>query len=186
MATHQREIDAYLAASARAGDARALSALVVRWHKRLTAHAARLSGEADAARDIVQEAWGEIIKSLRLLDDANAFPAFAYRIVTRRTARHIKRKVQDRALAAALQAEPVAEEIAAPETTQSDIERLRTAIRNLPAAQHAAIALFYFDEMSVAEIAVALDVPEGTVKTRLMHARQKLRQTLEGESHEQQ
>ena len=35
--------------------------------------------------------------------------------------------------------------------------------------------------MSVAEVAVALDVPAGTVKTRLMHARRKLRETLQGE-----
>lgn len=178
MAQHQRELDAYLAASARAGDNRALSALVVRWHKRLTAHAARLCGEAEAARDIAQEAWGEIIKSLKQLDDANAFPAFAYRIVTRRTARHIKRKMRDRALAATLSAEPEPEPATQPTTSQGDVERLRAAIRQLPAAQRAAIALFYFDEMGVAEIAIALDVPEGTVKTRLMHARQKLRDTL--------
>lgn len=178
MPTNAREIDAYLAASARAGDAKALSALVVRWHKRLTAHAVRLTGEADAASDIAQEAWGEIIGSLKSLDDANAFPAFAYRIVTRRVARHIARKVRDRALSAALHAEPEPDEVAPPETSQSDIDRLRAAIRTLPAPQRAAIALFYFDEMSVAEIAIALDVPQGTVKTRLMHARQKLRETL--------
>jgi DNA-directed RNA polymerase specialized sigma24 family protein len=45
----------------------------------------------------------------------------------------------------------------------------------------AAIALFHFEDMSVAEVAVALDVPAGTVKTRLMHARRKLRAALEGD-----
>jgi RNA polymerase sigma-70 factor (ECF subfamily) len=51
----------------------------------------------------------------------------------------------------------------------------------LPAEQQAAVALFYLEEMSVAEVAVALDVPAGTVKTRLMHARRKLRAALGGE-----
>ena len=55
-----------------------------------------------------------------------------------------------------------------------DRTRLRTAIAELPPEQRSAIALFYFEEMSVAEVAVALDVPAGTVKTRLMHARRKL------------
>jgi len=48
--------------------------------------------------------------------------------------------------------------------------------------QRAAVALFHFEEMSVAEVAVALDVPVGTVKTRLMHARRKLRAVLEGDA----
>ena len=49
------------------------------------------------------------------------------------------------------------------------------------AGARAAIALFYLEDMSVAEMAVALDVPAGTVKTRLMHARRKLRAALEGD-----
>jgi DNA-directed RNA polymerase specialized sigma24 family protein len=51
----------------------------------------------------------------------------------------------------------------------------------LPAGQRAAIALFHIEDMSVAEVAVALDVPAGTVKTRLMNARAKLRAAFEGE-----
>ncbi len=49
----------------------------------------------------------------------------------------------------------------------------------LPAEQRAAVALFHLEGLSVAEIAAALGVPAGTVKTRLLHARQKLRAALE-------
>jgi DNA-directed RNA polymerase specialized sigma24 family protein len=52
-------------------------------------------------------------------------------------------------------------------------------------AQRAALALFHLDHLSVAEIAIALDVPPGTVKTRLMHARRKIRGQLEGVNNEQ-
>jgi RNA polymerase sigma-70 factor (ECF subfamily) len=48
----------------------------------------------------------------------------------------------------------------------------------LPAEQRAAIALFYLEDLSVAEIAAALGVPAGTVKTRLMAARDRLRSAL--------
>jgi RNA polymerase sigma-70 factor (ECF subfamily) len=51
----------------------------------------------------------------------------------------------------------------------------------LPAPQRASLALFYIEELSVAEIAIATDVPPGTVKTRLMHARNKVRAILEGD-----
>jgi DNA-directed RNA polymerase specialized sigma24 family protein len=53
-------------------------------------------------------------------------------------------------------------------------------VRTLPPDQRAPIALFHFEGLSVAETAVALDVPAGTVKTRLMHARRKLKAALEG------
>ena len=59
---------------------------------------------------------------------------------------------------------------------------MQRAIQSLPHDQRATIALFYLEELSVAEVAVALDVPAGTVKTRLMHARHKLRAIIEGES----
>ena len=55
------------------------------------------------------------------------------------------------------------------------------AAERLPPEQRAAIALFHIEDMSVAEVAVALDVPAGTVKTRLMTARAKLREAFEGD-----
>jgi RNA polymerase sigma-70 factor (ECF subfamily) len=60
----------------------------------------------------------------------------------------------------------------------SDAARLARAIACLPPDQAAAIALFYLEDLTVAEIAVALATPPGTVKTRLMHAREKLRRSL--------
>jgi RNA polymerase sigma-70 factor (ECF subfamily) len=67
--------------------------------------------------------------------------------------------------------------------TAADAEPLEKAIAGLPPEQRAAVALFYIEDFSVAEIAVALSVPLGTVKTRLMHARAKLRAALQGEDH---
>ena len=60
----------------------------------------------------------------------------------------------------------------------SDAAHLARVMANLSPDHRAAIALFYLEDLSVAEIAVALDVPSGTVKTRLMHAREKLRRSL--------
>ena len=59
------------------------------------------------------------------------------------------------------------------------------AVAKLPASQRAAFVLFYIEDLSVAEIAIALDVPPGTIKTRLMHARRKVRALLGEDSHEQ-
>ena len=171
-----RIFDEYLLVSAQAGDRRAFEALARRWQKKLLAHAWRLLGDQEAARDAVQEGWIEIVRGLSRLRDERAFPAWAFRIVSRRCARSVAAAVRQRRIAADAE-EPVAE----PAFAEQDQDRLRAAIRALPEAQRAAVALYHFEELSVAEVAVALDVPAGTVKTRLMHARRKLRAALGGE-----
>lgn len=177
----ERAYDSYLAASARIGDRQALSSLADRWHPRLMAHAYRLTGEADLAADAVQEAWIEILRGIGGLDDAAAFPAWAFRIVSRRCARIIRGRQRLRRTRTALAQEPAPDSVTPDRNlTRSDLSVVRTALEDLPRDQRATISLFYLEGMSVAEVAVALDVPPGTVKTRLMHARNKLRAQLGG------
>jgi RNA polymerase sigma-70 factor (ECF subfamily) len=174
-----RALDEYLLASIRAGDAKAYELLARRWQKKLLSHAWRLlGGDGEAARDAVQEGWVEIVNGLSRLRDDRAFAAWAYRIVSRRCARQIAAAVRRRQLAGAVE---IVDREESSSDGRPDADRLRKAIRALPADQRAAIALFHFEEMSVAEVAVALDVPAGTVKTRLMHARRKLRNALGGD-----
>lgn len=176
-------LDEYLVLAAQNGDRRAFADLVRRWQRRLHAHAWRLTGDDEAAKDAAQAAWLEIARGLGSLKDERAFPVWAYRIVSRRCARDIAAIQLRRGLARAAAVEPE------PPPIQPDLEardksaRLHAALRSLPSRQRAAVALFHFEELSIAEIAVALDVPAGTVKTRLMHARRALRAVLEGESH---
>lgn len=174
-----RILDEYLVAAARIGDRKAFALLATRWHGKLTAHAWRLTGDREMARDAAQSAWLEIVGGLQRLQDERAFAAWAYRIVSRRCARQIGDAARGRRLSEALSDEPEAEASSAYSPVEA--RGLRVAIARLPADQRSAIALFYLEEMSVAEVAVALNVPAGTVKTRLMHARRKLRAALEGD-----
>jgi RNA polymerase sigma factor (sigma-70 family) len=178
-AERERIYDGYLIASARLGDRRAFGALAILWQRKLLVHAWRLLGDEEAARDSVQEGWAEIARGLPRLRDEAAFPAWAYRIVSRRCAKHVGRVQRRRRLEAAVAAEPAPE--AAEPGEALDHERVRRALRALPPDQQAAVALYHLEEMSVAEVAVALDVPAGTVKTRLMHARRKLRLAFGGD-----
>lgn len=177
----ERIYDEYLAAAAMTGDRLALSRLVQRWQPRLHRHAWRLLGDAERAQDMVQEAWLEILRGLARLQDVAAFPAWAYRIVTRRCQRSFRRGSREivefdtpMADAGALATEDDAGEFAA------ELSNVVEAIGRLPPLQRAALALFYVEGLSVAEIAIASDVPPGTVKTRLLHARRKVRALLEG------
>ena len=175
----ERVLDAYLVASARLGDRDALEMLARRWNGKLLAHAWRLLGNREGARDAVQEGWAEMLRGLSRLRDDGAFAAWAYRIVSRRCARQIRHSQADRRLAEDLAAAPAGQGNDGDLPLEGEI--VRKAIAALPADQQAAIALFYLEDMSVAEVAVALDVPAGTIKTRLMHARRKMRRALEGE-----
>jgi RNA polymerase sigma factor (sigma-70 family) len=179
-----RLFDEYLAAAARAGDRAAFGLLAERWQPKLLAHAWRLMGEPEAARDVVQDAWLDIARGIARLEEASLFPAWAYRIVTRRAADGIRQRVSARRLDAAFAAQPPPiDDAAARIETAADGAPLARAISGLPPEQRATVALFYNEDLSVAEIAVAMSVPAGTVKTRLMHARAKLRAALKGEHH---
>ncbi|MEK7266792.1 MAG: sigma-70 family RNA polymerase sigma factor [Pseudomonadota bacterium] len=174
-----RILDEYLAAAARTGDRRALGALAQRWEKRLVRHAYRLSGNVEDARDIAQEAWVDIARGVRRLDDCAAFPAFAFQIVTRRAADFVRRAKRAKRGVAAFAAEPTpAFDGNAGVEARASSPALAAAMARLPAEQRAAIALFYLEDLSVAEIAAALGVPAGTVKTRLKAAREKLKAAL--------
>lgn len=185
MARAQKQIiDAYLVSCAALGDRTAQEQLVHRYQSRFLRHAFRLLGEADMAKDAVQDGWLEILRGLSGLKDETAFPAWSFRIITRKCARQIKNVQKTRRTADGLSNEPEPENHG-----HTDIELaaerkpLQSAMANLSAEHRAAVALFYLEEMSVAETAVALDIPTGTVKSRLLHARRKMRAALEGEYH---
>lgn len=174
--------DEFLVLAAATGDRAATAGLVERWQPRLLRHARRLLGGSEAARDAVQEAWIDILRGLPRLDDPAAFPCWALRITSRRCLRRqphqdAARPFDEEALAAAADA---AGEGTSTGEQAAELATLQRAIARLPPAQQATLALHHLEGLGVAQIALAMDVPPGTVKTRLMHARRKLRQLLEG------
>lgn len=183
----ERIYDEYLAASAQAGDRLAWERLVTRWHPRLHRHAWRLTGQPDRAHDLVQDAWLDIYRGLRGLDDVVAFPAWALRIVTRRCQRafHERDRERDGVSAWLAEHDPDAHDSGVTGEVAVDVARVQAEMQRLPPAQRAALSLFHLEHLSIAEIAIALDVPPGTVKTRLMHARRTIRAKLEGQTDEQ-
>ena len=180
----RRALEAYLVASAKTGDRAAMDKLVRLLQPRLLGHAYRLLGDLDGARDVTQAAWIDILHGLPRLRNVAAFRVYAMRIVSRKVAGIIKGRQRDRQLADdwSVEAETAAEPLG---ELGADVQSVRSAIEKLPGGQQATLALFYLDEMSIGEVAIALDIPAGTVKTRLMHARTKLRQLLKGSEDDQ-
>ncbi|HBS28055.1 MAG TPA: RNA polymerase subunit sigma-70 [Phycisphaerales bacterium] len=172
--------DELLVLTAQSGDSAALSALVARWHRPLIAHAAHLLGGADRsdALDCVQEAWLGIVRGLSRLDDPARFRAWAFRIVTNKCADRIAARRRDRRAAGAVA--PRSE----PDRKPADPDPLRRAIDALEFDRQVMLRLFYIDGFSVSEIASVLALPVGTVKSRLHHTRNALREALERDDKE--
>lgn len=175
-------LDEYLVLSAQAGDRDALSRLAARWTPKLLAFAARTLGNAEAAKDVVQETWEGALRTLRSLDDPARFPAWIYSIAARRCTDALRSKYRGKRLADAVAHETEARdvEIDADAETGARID-LAQALARLPSEQRIAVSLFFGDDMSVAEIAAVTGVPLGTVKSRLFAARQTLRAHMQGE-----
>jgi RNA polymerase sigma factor (sigma-70 family) len=155
------------------GDRQALDKLARRWWPRHYTHARRLLGNPEGAADVVQEAWSQIIDGLRKLNNVSRFPAWSYSIVSRRCYDLISSRQSDRRNET-INDEQMSER-GANQDMKMDIEK---ALKQLPGEQRAALALFYIEGFKVSEIATALHIPAGTVKTRLFHARKKLKDFL--------
>ena len=181
-----RILDAYLAASARAGSREAFDLLVRRWTPRLTRYLVRRTGSVDMARDVLQETWVSVVGAVRRLDDPARFPSWLYAIATRKAVDAVRRAVKQRrtnANAAAQQEIFAAEPD--PAAVAADRHDVVAALNALSIEHRIVVELFYLDDMNVAEIATAIAVPEGTVKSRLHHARRVLKHHLEGDTDEQ-
>ncbi|MEZ5888467.1 MAG: sigma-70 family RNA polymerase sigma factor [Paracoccaceae bacterium] len=173
----ERLRDALDLAAWRGGERTAFADLVRRRSPRLYAHARRLTDDAETARDILQEAWAEIWRGIVGLRDDLAFLPWAYAITTRAAARALRRRQAGRALAADLA-------VLAPRATppvQTEAAHVNGILARLPASDRALLALAVLDGLSVGELAQALHIPVGTVKSRLHTARTRLRALLEGE-----
>jgi RNA polymerase sigma-70 factor (ECF subfamily) len=165
------------------GDTSAFGELVDRWQERLWRHAWRLTGDEQAAWDVLQEAWVGVGRNIMRLDDAAAFPAWVYRIVSNKCRDWIRRESRRRR---ATRAYAQDQEATRPgyAAENPNVGRLRDAVAHLPGPDRAILSLHYQEGFSTVEIADILGIPPGTVKSRLYHVRQRLRSHMEGTDHE--
>jgi len=151
------------------GSVRALEMLVRRYQKRLWGYAYRLTHDSEAAWDITQDSWLGIIKGLRRLDDPARFRSWAYRIVTYKT----RDWMRSRSTAKLVRIEDIQDPH---NREQQEGIGLKELLAKLEVRKRAVLSMHYFEQLSVPEISLALNVPEGTVKSRLYNARQELKQ----------
>lgn len=171
-----RVLDEYLVLSAMAGSRLASGKLVQRWYPRYLRSARRILRDDDLAEEAVQEAWAAICSGWHALSDPAKFPAWSFGILSRKCADLLRRRIRDRSR----HADDHGDTALAPGSDAESRTAIHAAFAALGPDHRIAATLFFGEQLSLAEIAVATRVPVGTVKSRLFHARRQLKAALSG------
>lgn len=177
-------IDAELVSSYQAGNTVALAELVKRWHLTFCNKAFWILKDRDVSKDIAQDSWRTIIDKMHDLKDVDRFGTWAMRIVYSKSMDHIRKESREREKQEQYKLEQplVADE---PEGSKVPLKkRLLKEVRDLPDAQQHVLTLFYVEDYSLKDISKLLNISIGTAKSRLFHAREKLKKQLKPYTYE--
>jgi len=170
--------DQRLAAQVQRGEQTAWAALVERHYDALFGYLFRLTyGNRALAEDLLHETFLRVMRGIHGYDSTRPFKPYLYAIATNLVRNHFssadQRRTDSREPDDDLPAEEQ-QEIDALDEQQAVI----AALRALPSAQREVIILAYYQALPLAEIAQTLDIPLGTVKSRLSNGVARLRERM--------
>lgn len=182
--------DEELMARIRERDADAFDELVARYAKTIGRRLRGIVRNEDAASDLLQELLLRLWTHAHQWDERGPLKAWLFRIATNLALNHLRsvRRRRERPLEIAPDPDDESEESLIPSwmidasaicpeeaVVQAERERLvRSLVDQLPEEKREVLRLVHDEDMNVREVSEALGVPEGTVKSRLHYARQRL------------
>lgn len=167
------------------GDQAAYEDVVLIFQDRIYQHCIRMVGNAHEAEDIAQEVFIRAYINIHSFDNNRKFSTWLYRIATNLSIDRLRKRKPDYYLDADVKGTegltmysqiPTAEQL--PEDVVESLELknyVHEEIANLSPIYRSIILLRYLEDFSLNEISEILDIPLGTVKTRLFRARETLR-----------
>jgi RNA polymerase sigma-70 factor (ECF subfamily) len=163
------------------GDRSSFDPLVVRYMRQATVFALGWTGSHEDALDLSQEAFARAFRSIRSFDPARPFYPWYHRILRNLCLNHLARAAR-RHEVPLVDEQELAGHDARPEH-YAEREELRRqvweAMQQLKANHREILILREFQQLSYAELASVLEIPRGTVMSRLYEARRRLRERLE-------
>ena len=182
MGESERILHELLVLRCRRGDTAAWRELIRLWERRLFYYVRRIVGGERDAWDVLQQVWLAAYQSLPSLQEPRALRAWLYRIAHRQAISHLRRTgaAPDAGAADIDRAGDVADDLADDASFAAEAaEQVHAALPALSLAHREVLTLHFLEDVSVEEIAAVLDVPAGTVKSRLFHAKRALRAAIE-------
>jgi RNA polymerase sigma-70 factor, ECF subfamily len=169
--------DAHLVERYLAGDESAFERLYEKYYEKVFALARGVLFDAEESADTVQEIFTLVYRHLRRFDRRARFSTWLFRIAINRSIQ------QSRRLKARPRQTPLTEAAAqtAEEAPALGDPRIESTLQKLQPSDRAVLALFYWEELSLQEIAESLGCSVNAAKTRLYRARERFREVYERE-----
>jgi RNA polymerase sigma-70 factor (ECF subfamily) len=155
-----------------------LSRLITEHHRALYRYAYRLAGSSADAEDLTQQTFLVAQEKLHQVRDAQKVRGWLFTVLRTCYLKSCRKRVPLLAANLELDVNTIPEEL--PDEDQIDRQLLQEALNELPDEFKLVLTMFYFEECSYKEIAAQLEVPMGTVMSRLSRAKGHLRQKLLG------
>lgn len=169
-----------LVAAARGGDRAALEELLRSHHDRIYALARRITGNDADAADATQEALLGIVRGLPRFDGRSSFSTWAYRVTANACLDELRRRRRRPIVDLPDERADRADAAVPMDTTVADRLQLDAALAALPEEFRVAVVLRDVCDLDYAEIAAVLDLPPGTVRSRIARGRGRLADRLTG------
>jgi RNA polymerase sigma-70 factor (ECF subfamily) len=179
--------DHELVTAAQGGDRGALDQLLRRHYDRVHAVCRRITGHDADAADATQEAMIAIVRNLDRFDGRSSFGTWVYRIATNASLDELRRRKRRAVPSPTDDNEHGQHERADPSGNArmeglGDHLALDVALRSLPDEYRLPVVLRDVADLDYADIAAVLDIPAGTVKSRIARGRAALAAALSGEA----
>ena len=172
-----------LVSSAKSGNKKSFDKLYELTHNDVWYNCLSLLKDEENAKDIMQETYITAFLKLDTLKDEEKFCGWLTAIATNKSKNKLKGKVEYQIDDEVLIAKTETDELMLPEEYITKTEKRKVLLQimedTLSFNQYQTVLMFYFDEMSIAEIAQALEISEGTVKSRLNSSRAKMKTAIE-------
>lgn len=171
-----RRDDEELLAAWRAGDRRAGEALFERYYEPV---ARFFFNKTDAEAELIQQTFLACVEGAAKFRGEGSFRSFLFAIAYRQLCRHYRDRKGERIdlteiSVAAMEPSPSQRLVEGEE-----LRLLLAGLRRIPVDCQVALELLYWEQLTTAEIAATLEIPEGTVKSRLRRGRALLREAIE-------
>ena len=172
-----------LVSSAKSGNKKSFDKLYELTHNDVWYNCLSLLKDEENAKDIMQETYITAFLKLDTLKDEEKFCGWVTTIAVNLCKKKLKGKVEYQIDDEVLITEAETDELMLPEEYITKTEKRKVLLQimedTLSFNQYQVVLMFYFNELSIAEIAQALEISEGTVKSRLNSSRAKMKTAIE-------
>lgn len=189
------ETDVQLVARCREGDSGAYEVLLGRYRRKVFGLAMGMVGNREDAMDVMQDAFVRVYRHIKSFQGDSSFYTWLYRITMNLCIDHVRKAARSRGV-------PYEDGLAHEAADRGDVpvlpvrhdvnpakavrrkeimERLARALEDLPPNHRAVIVMREFEDLTYEEMAQVMQVPKGTIMSRLFHARHKLQRALKAD-----